>query len=121
MPKRKRKPVGVYIDSHGYPRISMGKMRGKYLHTIVAEGMLGRELTADEIVHHKDEDKRNYHWSNLQVMGFREHNCHTAKQYWAMRKRDKADRKLWEEWNGEGSTAKLVDQHDTSFNTEEFY
>ena len=42
-------------------------------HRVVIENHLGRLLTKDEIVHHKDEDKKNNSIDNLEVMDKREH------------------------------------------------
>ena len=36
-------------------------------HRLIAERMLGRYLTGDEVVHHKDEDRRNNSPNNLEV------------------------------------------------------
>lgn len=43
-------------------------------HRVVMENFLGRLLTEDEIVHHKDENKKNNSIENLEVMDKREHN-----------------------------------------------
>lgn len=48
------------------------------LHRVVMENKLGRLLTPDEIVHHKDENKRNNHPDNLQVMTRAQHARHHA-------------------------------------------
>lgn len=41
------------------------KNGGRHEHRVVAESILGRELRADEIVHHEDLDKKNNDPSNL--------------------------------------------------------
>lgn len=56
-------PTHPNKDSNGYVR----------LHRLVMEDHLGRYLTADEHVHHIDEDKGNNAISNLQVMSASEH------------------------------------------------
>jgi hypothetical protein len=38
-----------------------------YLHRLIAEAKLGRYLDDNEIVHHKDGNPENNHWSNLEV------------------------------------------------------
>ena len=43
------------------------------LHRLIAENKIGRLLEKEEIVHHKDEDKKNNHPSNLEVMSVRDH------------------------------------------------
>lgn len=49
------------------------KDHGKHQHRRVAEKMLGRPLRSDEIVHHKDGNKRNNNPENLEVMTQSEH------------------------------------------------
>jgi hypothetical protein len=44
-----------------YPVLTAGPHRSRYVHGLVAEGMLGRKLSKDEHVHHKDGDTRNPH------------------------------------------------------------
>lgn len=43
------------------------KTLGKHTHRIVAEKKLGRKLKPGEIVHHKDENKRNNDPNNIEV------------------------------------------------------
>jgi hypothetical protein len=49
------------------------KLKGRHMHRVVAEQMLGRELEKGEIVHHIDGDKWNNKPENLQVMTQSEH------------------------------------------------
>lgn len=51
------------------------KIDGKHtaLHRVVAMRTLGRRLTGEEVVHHKDENKLNNDPSNLEVMSASEH------------------------------------------------
>lgn len=64
-----RKYISVYVPWH--PK---AKKNGHYdLHRLLAEARLGRYLTKDEIVHHKDENHLNNHWDNLVVTSQSEH------------------------------------------------
>ena len=54
-------------------------------HRIVMEEYLGRFLTANEIVHHKDTDTLNNNINNLELMTSSEHSCHHSNE----RKRNK--------------------------------
>jgi predicted Zn-ribbon and HTH transcriptional regulator len=45
-------------------------------HRIVMENHIGRLLTKEEIVHHKDENKKNNSIENLQIMSASEHKEH---------------------------------------------
>lgn len=49
------------------------KEGGKHQHRVVAERVIGRALRKDEIVHHKDGDKKNNAPENLVVMTQAEH------------------------------------------------
>lgn len=49
------------------------KVRGRHEHRIVMERVLGRKLTYDDVVHHKDGNKRNNHPDNLEVMTRADH------------------------------------------------
>lgn len=56
-----------------YLRISAGPQRGKYVHQIVAEAMLGRALLPNEEVDHQDQNTLNNDWTNLVVRVNTEH------------------------------------------------
>lgn len=54
-------------------------------HRIVVENALGRLLTTNEVVHHRDENKKNNHLDNLEVLTRSAHSKHHAmkpKFYW---------------------------------------
>ncbi|KKM00816.1 hypothetical protein LCGC14_1800690 [marine sediment metagenome] len=58
--------------SAGYLLVPDGN-RGIYEHRYVMEKLLGRKLSGNEHVHHKDGNKGNNHPSNLQVLSVQEH------------------------------------------------
>ena len=43
------------------------KLNGKHEHRVVMEKKLGRKLKSNELVHHKDENKKNNNQNNLQL------------------------------------------------------
>jgi hypothetical protein len=59
--------------SNKYP---ITKVNGitKTKHRLVVEKIIGRPLKKNEIVHHKDGNKKNYSKDNLKIVSFKEHN-----------------------------------------------
>lgn len=57
-------PKDEYICSQGYKMVGKSHNR-KAEHRLVMEQLLGRKLSSNEIVHHKDEDKTNNEPNNL--------------------------------------------------------
>ena len=96
MPKRR---TGIsFKNPKGYPRVTAGPLRDKWVHRIVAEALLGRDLRRDEEVHHKDGNKQNFKWNNLMVLGSQDHGWVSAKQAWYMRELDIKLKKEWDEF-----------------------
>ncbi len=63
------------------------KVNQQHEHRVVAEKKLGRPLLRGEIVHHLDEDKRNNHPDNLEVLTRAQHIAkHRAKMIEAKNK-----------------------------------
>lgn len=85
------KQSGIYLDSKGYFCYSCGPLRNQRVHRHLMEQYLGRKPRRDEHVHHRDENKQNNglhadgKW-NLEVMGEREHNTVSSRQYWYLKK-----------------------------------
>jgi hypothetical protein len=50
------------------------KVRYAYEHILVAEATIGRSLGAEEIVHHRNENKQDNRPENLEVMTITEHH-----------------------------------------------
>jgi len=78
-----------------YLRVTAGPLRNWYVHRIVAAALLGRELTKDEEVHHKDGDRLNCWFTNLWVIGEMDHGWVSAKQAHFMRTRDTKEEAEW--------------------------
>lgn len=53
--------------------VTYTKLYGTHEHRVVAKRMLGRDLRADEVVHHIDGDKRNNSEKNLLILTRSEH------------------------------------------------
>ena len=77
--------AGQYLDSKGYWCYSAGADRGRRVHRVLVERRIGRRLRPDEHVHHVDGDKQNNADENLQVLGEREHNAVSSRQYWYLK------------------------------------
>jgi HNH endonuclease len=87
---------GWHISEKGYPRYHSGPYENKYVHRVKMELLLGRELTKDEDVHHKNGNKLDFSKRNLKLLGHKEHGWVSAKQHWFM---SHLDRKREREWN----------------------
>lgn len=80
---------GRTITAHGYILVRVGKahpladVRGyAYEHRVVMSNKLGRWVTPEEIVHHKDEDRTNNSPENLEVKnGNAEHYLEHRKRH----------------------------------------
>lgn len=81
-----------------YPRVTAGPLRHQYVHRVVAAALIGRALTRDEEVHHKDGDRRNFWFENLMVLGEKDHGWVSAKQAHFMRHRDAREKTEWDEF-----------------------
>lgn len=77
---------GRSVDDHGYVRVWTEGGGYRYEHRLVAEQILGRPLTRDEQVHHRNGDKTDNRPENLMVLGLREHLAlHQADPDWKPR------------------------------------
>lgn len=71
---------GLTVKPSGYVEVTRGKNKGRSLHRVIMEKKLGRQLSRDEVVHHKDECRSNNNESNLEVMTRAEHTSHHRKE-----------------------------------------
>lgn len=79
----------------GYPRMSCGPQVNKFVHVLVAQAKIGRELRPDEHVHHKDGDTKNPHPDNLLVMKDEIHNAVSNRQYWYLKQKFAREDAAW--------------------------
>jgi HNH endonuclease len=84
--------------------MTAGPLRNQLVHRIVAAAMIGRDLKKDEEVHHRDTNRLNPHWSNLIVMGNKDHGWVSAKQAWFMRDRDAKEKAEWDQFMADKAT-----------------
>jgi hypothetical protein len=94
----------------GYPRMSCGPQRDKFVHTLVAEAMLRRPLRKDEHIHHKDGDTRNPAWGNLLILGADIHNAVSNRQYWYLKQKYSKERAAW--WAYFDVTGETYEEYD---------
>lgn len=101
---------GSHVDEKGYLRISAGPHRGRRVHDMIAEAMMGRELRKDEHAHHRDGNKLNCDWRNIEVLGERDHGAVSSRQYWYLKKYDLLEKAEWDEFWAEANRS--VENHD---------
>jgi len=59
---------GVSLKPNGYLEYTSGPHKGRLVHVVEMESVIGRRITKGECVHHIDECKTNNHISNLALM-----------------------------------------------------
>lgn len=74
-----------------YVRGKFGSSDRRYVHRRIAEESIGRKLGANEVVHHKDQNRQNNHPENLIVL---EREAHQALHI-VLRKRLLLNQELW--------------------------
>jgi hypothetical protein len=83
------KAKGISLKPNGYYEITIGKNKGRMLHSVIMEIHIGRRLKEDEVVHHKNEIKTDNRIENLEVMTLSEHCSLHAKANYHKRKINK--------------------------------
>ena len=64
---------------YAYKKIKLKDGTTRDEHRLVMEEHLGRKLKSSELIHHKDENKRNNHISNLELTTRSEHATHNMR------------------------------------------
>lgn len=93
----------------GYPRCTAGPLRHQYLHRVVAAAMVGRELTRDEEVNHKDQDRRNFWFTNLFILGNQDHGWVSSRQAYYFRHLDAREKARWDTFMAEQETQQATE------------
>lgn len=79
---------GLSLKPSGYVEVTRGVNKGRGAHRVIAEESIGRPLTSDEHVHHRDEVRSNNDPLNLQVLSVHEHCSLHAKERAKTRRRN---------------------------------
>lgn len=67
-------PIGTRtVDNDGYVTVKTASGKWEYEHRLIAARMLGRDLTSEEIVHHRNGIKTDNRGDNLDVMDDQAH------------------------------------------------
>lgn len=76
---RKTRDKGRYLQALVPEHPRSNKDGWIAMHSVVAENKIGRLLRADEVVHHRDEDKKNNRPGNLRVEVRGPHTAHHTR------------------------------------------
>lgn len=75
------KEYKAYDNGNGYHYIYLGVRKTKGVHRFIMELHIGRTLSKNEHVHHKDGNKKNNSLENLEIIDGKLHNSiHTAER-----------------------------------------
>lgn len=78
---------GVSLKPNGYLEYTRGENKGRSVHVVLMEAAIGRRLTPEEVVHHKDHSRANNDPPNLELMTRSEHTSLHNKENIHNRKR----------------------------------
>lgn len=82
--KRKDGYIAVYIPNHPFATKEGYVME----HILVMEREIGRYITRDEVVHHKNKIRDDNRIENLELMSFKEHAGFHSKERWKKKKEE---------------------------------
>ena len=72
---------GTRVTSNGYVEYTNGSNKGRSVHDVAMETVIGRRLEPNEVVHHRDRDKQHNDLPNLQLLTRSEHTrLHRAER-----------------------------------------
>lgn len=79
---------GLSRRKDGYFRITLETSSRKLYHRFIMEKLIGRELTKNEVVHHKDGNPSNNTINNLLLTTRKEHmKFHSGDKHWRSRRK----------------------------------
>jgi hypothetical protein len=84
---RVKSAAGVSLRPNGYLEYTTGEHKGRSVHVVEMEKIIGRRITENEVVHHKDENKTNNDPDNLELMTRAEHARHHGIENYVKRTR----------------------------------
>jgi hypothetical protein len=64
---------GIRTTSQGYQEFTRGPSKGRFVHDVLIEEMLGRRLLSRECVHHRNGDRSDNRIENLKLMSTSQH------------------------------------------------
>lgn len=76
----RRSSRGYSFKTGSYVAITNGKNKHRNQHRVMMEEFVGRRLSFNEVVHHKDGNKHNNNLSNLEVMSRSQHTSLHRRQ-----------------------------------------
>lgn len=80
---------GISIKPKGYCEYTIGTNKGKLVHVVIMEYLIGRKLYPNEVVHHINGIRTDNSIENLELMTRSEHARHHALENYSKRNRNK--------------------------------